>query len=82
MVSCQCHGDDVLPLDLFAAQLLLASFKQIQTLFTAQLLNMFRLTNLELKSSAYQFYQLLRRLTWPMALAEVPNLYREFQRMS
>ena len=60
LVSCQCHGDDVLPLDLFSAQLLPASFKQIRTLFTAQLLDIFCLTNLELKSSAYQFYQLLR----------------------
>ena len=82
MVSCQCHGEDVLPLDLFAAQLLPASFKRIRTLFTAQVLDMYRLCNLELKSSAYQFYQLLRRLTRPMAPAEVLNLYREFRRMS
>jgi CxC2 like cysteine cluster associated with KDZ transposases len=82
MVSCQCHGEDVFPLDLFAAQLLPASLKKIKTLFTAQLLDSFRLCNLELKASAYQFYQLLRRLTQPMAPAEVPNLYREFRRMS
>ena len=82
MVSCQCHGEDVLPLDLFAAQLLPASFKRIRTLFTAQVLDTFRLCNLELKASAYQFYQLLRRLTRPMAPAEVLNLYREFRRMS
>ena len=81
MVSCQCHGVDVLPLDLFAAQLLPASLKRIQTLFTAQVLDHFRLCNLELKASAYQFYQLLRRLTRPMAPAEVLNLYREFRRM-
>jgi KDZ transposase family protein len=82
MVSCQCHGEDVLPLDLFAAKLLPASFKRIRTLFMAQVLDMFRLCNLELKASAYQFYQLLRRLTRPMAPAEVTNLYREFRRMS
>lgn len=82
MVNCQCHGEDVLPLDLFAVQLLPASLKRIKTLFTAQVLDMFRLSNLELKASAYQFYQLLRRLTQPMAPAEVVNLYREFRRMS
>jgi hypothetical protein len=82
MVSCQCHGQDVLPLDLIAAQMLPASLKRIRTIFTAQVLDMFRLCNLELKASAYQFYQLLRRLTRPMAPAEVLNLYREFRRMS
>jgi hypothetical protein len=82
MVSCQCHGDDVLPLDLFAAQLLPASLKRIKTLFTAQVLDMFRLSNLELKASAYQFYQMLKRLTRPMAPPEVVDLYREFRRMS
>jgi len=82
MVSCQCHGDDDLPLDLFAEQLLPASLKRIRTLFTAQVLDMFRLSNLELKASAYQFYQMLRRLTRPMASSEVVNLYREFRRMT
>lgn len=78
MVSCNCHGQDILPLDIFAAQLLPASLKRIKTIFTAQVLDMFRLCNLELKASAYQFYQLLRQLTLPMAPAEVINLYREF----
>jgi hypothetical protein len=82
MVNCRCRGEKVVPLDLFAAQLLPASFKRIKTLFTAQVLDMFRLCNLELKASAYQFYQLLRRLTLPMAPADVDNLYREFRRMS
>lgn len=83
MVCCQlCRGQDALPLDLFAAQMIPASLKRIKTLFTAQVLDMFRLCNLELKASAYQFYQLLRRLTRPMAPAEVLNLYREFRRMS
>ena len=82
MVSCQCHGKDVLPLDLFALQLLPASLKRIKTIFTAQVLDMYRLSNLKLKASAYQFYHLLRRLTQPMSPAEVVNLYREFRRMT
>jgi hypothetical protein len=82
MISCTCRGGDDPSLDLIAAQLLPASFKRIKTLFTAQVLDMYRLSNLELKASAYQFYQLLRRLTKPMAPAEVINLYREFRRMS
>jgi CxC2 like cysteine cluster associated with KDZ transposases len=82
MVSCQCKGNDVLPLDLFAAHLIPASFKRIKTIFTAQVLDHYRFCNLELKASAYQFYQMLRRLTSPMAPAEVDNLYREFRRMT
>ena len=82
MVSCQCHGDDVPPLDLFAAQLLQASLKQIKTFFMAQVLDHFQLCNLELKASAYQFYQLLHQLTSPMAPTEVLNLYWEFHRMT
>ena len=82
MVSCHCQGYDTFTLDLFAAQLLPASFKRIKTLFTAQVLDMFQLCNLELKASAYQFYQLLHWLTQPTAPAEVLNLYREFRRMS
>lgn len=82
MITCDCHGHDSLPGDLLAARLLPASFKRIRTLFTAQLLNHFRLCNLELKASAYQFYHLLQRLTNPMAPTDVVNLYREFRRMS
>lgn len=82
MVSCHCHGDDILPLDLFAAQLLPASLKRIKTIFTVQVLDQFRLCNLELKASAYQYYQMLRRLTQPMSPSEVLNLYREFRRMT
>lgn len=82
MINCRCRGEEVVPLDFFAAQLLPASFKRMKTLFTAQVLDMFRLCNLELKASAYQFYQLLRRLTKPMAPGDVDNLYREFRRMT
>ena len=78
MVTCDCHGDDVLPCDLLASRLLPASFQRIQTIFTAQLLDLFRLSNLELKASAYQFYHLLQRMTSPMAPAEVVNLYENF----
>ncbi|KAF8965105.1 hypothetical protein BDZ97DRAFT_1659385, partial [Flammula alnicola] len=82
MVSCRCRGPDQLPVDLVACRLLPASFHRIRTLFSAQALDYFRLCNLELKASAYQFYQLLRRLTMPMAPADVVDLYNEFQRMS
>jgi hypothetical protein len=82
MVTCQCRGDHQIPLDLVATNLLPASFIRVRTLFSAQVLDYFRLCNLELKASAYQFYQLIRQLTMPMSPADVVNLYHEFRRMS
>lgn len=82
MISCSCQGQDVLAKDLLAARLLPASFDKIRTIFTVQVLDYFRLSNLELKATAYQFYHLLRRLTNPMEPAQVVDLYREFRRMS
>ena len=82
LVTCSCHGQDTIALDLFACRLLPASFIRIRTIFTAQLMDYFRLCNLELKASAYQFYQLIRRLTLPMGQSEMVNLYHEFRRMS
>jgi CxC2 like cysteine cluster associated with KDZ transposases len=82
MISCECHGHDELSSDLIASRLLPASFERIRTLFSAQVLDHFRLCNLELKASAYHFYHLIQRLTNPMNPAEVVNLYREFRRMS
>lgn len=82
LITCECRGCNELPMDLVACRLLPASFQRIRTLFSTQLLDHFRLANLELKASAYQFYQLLRRMTLPMAPSEVVDLYNEFRRMS
>ena len=82
MINCDCRGYDMVAGDLLASRLLPASFQRIRTLFTVQLLDLFRLSNLELKTSAYHFYHLLRRITSPMDPAGVVDLYREFRRMS
>ena len=82
MVTCQCQGEHQIPLDLVTSNLLPTSFTKICTLFTTQLLDHFRLCNLELEALAYQFYQLLRHVTLPMRPAEVVNLYHELRRMS
>jgi hypothetical protein len=82
MISCECQGPDHLPNDLLASRLLPTSFERIRTIFSAQLLDYFRLSNLETKASAYHFYHLLQRLTTPMDPNSVVNLYREFRRMS
>jgi hypothetical protein len=82
MVTCNCHGQEQVTLDLVACRLLPASFTRIRTVFTASLMDYFRLCNLELKASAYQFYNLIRRLTRPLGNSEIVNLYNEFRRMS
>jgi hypothetical protein len=82
MVTCQCQEEQQIPLDLVTVNLLLMSFTRIRTLFTVQVLDHFRLCNLELKTSAYQFYQLIQRITLLMRPAEVVNLYHELQCMS
>ena len=82
LLICQCQGQDAVPLDLVACRFIPASFINIRTLFSFELLDAFRLSNLELKASAYQFYQLLRRVTMPSSPAQVVNLYHEFRRMS
>lgn len=82
MISCECNGPDHLARDLLASRLLPTSFQRIRTIFSAQLLDYFRYSNLETKASAYHFYHLLQRLTNPMDPGSVLNLYREFRRMS
>ena len=82
IVPCQCRGEHHIILDLVASNLVPTSFTKIRTLFTVQVLDHFRLCNLELKASAYQFYQLIWRVTLLMRPAEVVNIYHELRRMS
>ncbi|KAF8221961.1 hypothetical protein L208DRAFT_1325044, partial [Tricholoma matsutake] len=82
MVTCQCQGEHRIPLDLVSSNLLPTSFNKIHTLFTMYVLDHFQLCNLELKASAYQFYQLIQHVTLPMRPGEVVNLYHELRCMS
>jgi len=82
MLSCACQAGDLLPFDLIATNFVPSSFKKIRTLFTANLLDQSRLCNLEMKASAYQFYNYLRRITAPMDPSGVVNVLHEFRRMS
>jgi len=82
MVSCSCEGVDLLPTDLVASNFLPSSFKRIRTLFSAHVLDQSRQCNLEMKSSAYQFYNYLRRSTDPMNPSGVLNVLHEFRRMT
>jgi hypothetical protein len=82
LVTCECHGQGILPLDLMACRLVPTTFNRVRTLFTTLVLDHFRLSNLEIKASAYQYFQLLRRMTRPTAPTQVPNLYHELRRLS
>jgi hypothetical protein len=82
LVSCNCHEHTELPLNLMYARLVPTSFTRIRTLFTADVLDQFRYANLEMKASAWQFFQMLRRTTMPMAPSTVVNFYHELRRMS
>ena len=79
VVFCSCLGEH-LPTDLMFSGFVPATFR-INTTFNFNVLDMFRLSNLELKASAYNFFQLLDRLT---SKAEVPSLklYKDLGKVS
>ena len=66
--------------DLLDLQIYPVSYMKIKTAFTFLCLDDYRLSNLECKTSAYQYYQKLRRLTNPAFPQSVPNRYNEFRR--
>lgn len=73
----RCQDEQLLDLGLFPA-----SQKNIRTCFTLAVLKDFRLANLECKTTAYQYYNKLRRLTCPAFPALIPNRHRELRRLS
>lgn len=82
LVCCSCRGHENMVTDLVYSQLIPTSFDRIRTLFTTAVLDHFRCCNLDMKSSAYQYFQLLRRITRPMNPSQVVNLYHELRRLS
>jgi hypothetical protein len=82
VVYCTCRGRENTHSDLMAAGYVPTSFSRYRTLFTHASLNDFRISNLECKASAYQYFQKLRRQTSPMSPESVPDLYHELRRMS
>jgi CxC2 like cysteine cluster associated with KDZ transposases len=80
VVFCSCQGDH-LPFDLMFSGFVPSTFQRINTIFTTKVLDMFRLSNLELKASAYQYFQLLHRLT-SRASVPSPDLYNDLRKVS
>ena len=73
LVYCLCRGSEHAHADMLYSRLVPTSFDQYRTLFTTAVLDDFRLSNLECKTSAYQYFQKLRRETAPAAPNEVVN---------
>ena len=82
LVSCTCNGHEAITTDLIYAGWVPTSFVRVQTIFTTALLDHFRCCNLEMRSSAYQFFQMLRRISNPLSPSKVVNLYQELRRLS
>lgn len=82
LVYCTCDGREQAHGDLMQSGLVPTTFTKYSTLFTAAVLDDFRLSNLECKTSAYQYFQKLTRMTSATTPAGVPNRYRELRRLS
>jgi hypothetical protein len=82
LVTCSCLGAESIHANLMSCRLIPTTFKRYRTLFTAGVLDDFRISNLECKVSAYQYYNKLRRLTNPAAPGNVPSFYHELLRLS
>ena len=70
--SCHCNGREAEDLHLMESRLFPLSFKTVQSAFTFELLDDFRLDNLECKVAAYHYYKKLRRVTSPIFPDAVP----------
>ncbi|EDQ99434.1 uncharacterized protein LACBIDRAFT_316484 [Laccaria bicolor S238N-H82] len=79
---CTCPGAAPTDEQLLTSQLFPTSFQNVKTVFTFKVLDDFRLSNLTCKTSAYQYYLKLRRLTSPAFPKSVLDRYHKFRRVS
>jgi hypothetical protein len=82
VLYCSCmesqpHDEQLLKCHLFPA-----TFNSIATVFTFAVLDDFRLENLECKTTPYQYYQKLRRISNSAFPQTVANRYHELRRVS
>ncbi len=82
VVPCTCGEATEDHLSYFDLGLFPASYDLIKTAFTFNVLKDFRLSNLECKTTAYQYYSKLRRITSPIFPRAVINRYQELRRVS
>lgn len=79
---CQCQSLKLNPLQtqLMDMGLYSASSKRTRTVFTFKVLHHFDITNLEGKTTAWQYYCTLKRLSSNVFINTVPDRYRELMR--
>lgn len=82
LLDCACMPVQDPDRDFMAISLFPGSFRRVKTLFTFGLLDDFRMSNLECKTTPYQYYQKLRRITCSAFPATVPNRYAELRRLA
>jgi hypothetical protein len=82
MVTCTCLAADNIHANLLSCRLIPTTFTRYRTLFTAGVLDDYRISNLECKVSGYQYYNKLRQLTNLAAPGNVPSFYHELLRLS
>ena len=79
-IWCACEAAErKLDEDLLDLQLFPISYIKFKTVFTFRCLDDYRLSNLECKTTAYRYFQKLRRLTNPALPESVLNQYNEFR---
>ncbi len=82
VTKCLCPNAAEEHMQYFELSLFPTSYQMIKTIFTFGVLGDFRLSNLECKTTAYQYYSRLRRLTCPAFPKTVLNRYAELRRLS
>lgn len=82
LITCACQGQEQIPADLVFVGLVPTTFSQFRTLATSEVLDHMRYSNLDLKSSSWQYHRLLRRQTQPLPVHGNMNLYKELRRLS
>ena len=82
VISCSCPTADAANELFLDLELFPASYESIKTAFTFCCLDNYRSSNLECKTSAYQYYQKLHQLTNPAFPQAMPNRYHEFHQVT
>ncbi|KAG6905394.1 hypothetical protein DXG01_002992 [Tephrocybe rancida] len=83
LMQCGCRGEAAITGDLVAGGLLPTSFSRFRTFFTTAVLDDFRLSNLECKSLAYQYWSKISRAgALATSSLDVDDFYQELRRLS
>ncbi|KAF7970570.1 hypothetical protein HWV62_23675 [Athelia sp. TMB] len=77
---CCCPDAEAQDIQYLATGFLPATFDQVETVFTFQMLDDLRVTHVECHTPVMNYWHRLRRITAPLQPQSVPNRYREMMR--